>query len=77
MNLRRFAFGFSVVFLLIACTSQLALAQMMPGVGYKASLSTNSHNVSGTVSVVDADTLLVEDFTFDGAGISVFFYLGT
>ncbi len=66
-----------LIALLISSLSQLAGAQMMPGVGYQTSLSTNSHDVSGTVTIVDADTLLVEDFTFDGLGVSVFFYLAT
>jgi len=77
MNHRIFVFGLSAFFLLMLCASQSAVAQMMPGVGYTTSLSTNFHDVSGTVTVLDADTLLVEDFTYDGLGISVFFYLAT
>lgn len=77
MSHRNYALGLSAVFLLMSCLSQLAIAQMMPGIGYQTALSTGSHNVSGTVSVLDANTIVVEDFTFDGAGLSVFFYLGT
>lgn len=77
MNHRTFALGLSAVFMLMGCALQSADAQMTPGVGDKASLSTLSHNVSGTVSIVDADTILVEDFVFDGGGLSVYFYLGT
>ena len=77
MNHRTFVLGLSAALLVIASASQSVFAQMTPGVGYQASLSTISHNVSGTVTILDADTLLVEDFTYDGLGPSVFFYLGT
>ena len=77
MNHRTFVFGLSAALLVIACASQSLFAQMTPGVGYQASLSTISNNVSGTVTILDADTLLVENFTYDGLGPSVFFYLGT
>lgn len=77
MNHRTFAFVLSAVIMFMVCASQSAHAQMSPGIGYEASLSTISHDVSGTVSILDANTLLVEDFVFDGGGISIFFYLGT
>ena len=77
MSHRTFALGLSAVFLLMSYASQSAVAQMMPDIGYQTSLSMNSHNVGGTVTVLDADTLLVEDFTYDGGGVDVFFYLGT
>ena len=77
MNHRTFVFGLSAALLVIACASQSVFAQMTPGVGYQASFSTISNNVSGTVTILDADTLLVEDFTYDGLGPSVFFRLGT
>lgn len=41
-----------------------------------ATLSTDFHDVTGTVTVVDMDTLRIDDFTYDGAGIDVYFYLG-
>lgn len=44
--------------------------------GWQAPLSTVSHGVRGTVTVVDADTFRVDNFYYDGLGISVFFYLG-
>jgi hypothetical protein len=47
-----------------------------PRSGFRAQLTTVAHNVQGTVSVVDADTLLVEHFSYDGGGLSVYFYLG-
>lgn len=77
MNHRTFAFGLSAVLLLVSCASQSAVAQMMPGIGYTTSLSMNSQNVSGTVTIVDADTILVEDLTYAGGGLRVFFYLAT
>jgi len=45
--------------------------------GYTALLQTKAHSVSGTATIVDEDTFRVDDFTYDGGGISVFFYLGT
>jgi hypothetical protein len=47
-----------------------------PQVGWQAELSSIAHNVSGTVTIVDEDTVQVDDFTYDGGGISVYFYLG-
>ncbi len=44
--------------------------------GWQAPLSTVSHGVRGTVTLVDADTFRVDNFYYDGLGISVFFYLG-
>lgn len=77
MNHRTLALGLSAVFMLMGCASQSADAQTSPGIGYQTSLSTLSQNVSGTVTVLDADTLLVEDFVYTGGGLSVFFYLDT
>jgi hypothetical protein len=47
-----------------------------PQIGWLATLSKLAHNVSGTVTIVDDDTLRVDDFTYDGGGLSVYFYLG-
>jgi hypothetical protein len=44
--------------------------------GWQAPLSTRSHNVQGTVTIVDADTFRVDNFFYDGGGIRVYFYLG-
>lgn len=66
----------SVVAILPVIAPRDALAQSTPGVGWQATLSRDYHNVSGTVTVLDADTLQVDDFTFDGGGIVVKFYLG-
>jgi hypothetical protein len=40
-------------------------------------LSNLFHNVGGVVTVVDDDTFRVDDFTFDGGGPAVYFYLAT
>jgi hypothetical protein len=47
-----------------------------PQIGWQAELSRLFHNVSGTVTIVDENTIQVDDFTYDGGGISVYFYLG-
>jgi hypothetical protein len=44
--------------------------------GWEAQLSTFSHDVAGTVRIVDEDTLEIEGFTYDGDGPGVYFYLG-
>ncbi len=46
-------------------------------IGDVAELSDLFHNVGGTVTVVDADTFRVDDFTYDGGGPVVYFYLGS
>lgn len=54
-----------------------ALAQLTsPQVGWRTELSTIAHGVSGSVTIVDEDTVRVDDFTYDGGGIVVYFYLG-
>lgn len=45
--------------------------------GWTTDLSTIAHNVSGKVTIVDADTFRIDDFHYDGGGISVYAYLGT
>ncbi len=45
--------------------------------GWTATLNTFFHDVSGTVTVIDADTFRVDEFTYDGEGPSVFFYLAS
>ncbi len=47
-----------------------------PRAGYQAELSTVYHNVSGAVTIVDENTILVEHFYYDGGGPAVYFYLG-
>ncbi len=43
---------------------------------WSAELSTIFHQVSGTVTIVDRETMYVESFTYDGGGPAVYFYLG-
>ena len=43
--------------------------------GWKAKLSTLSHGVSGVVEIVDADTIRIEDFNYDGGAQGVFLYM--
>lgn len=56
------------------CMSASAQAAL---IGAQAVLNTNYHNVGGTVTVVDEDTFRVDNFTYDGGGPAVYFYLGT
>lgn len=61
----------------VAPDAPLPLVDGAPSrVGQVATLTTHAHGVRGTVEVVDARTLVVRDFWFDGDGLSVFFYLG-
>jgi len=43
--------------------------------GWRTELSTIAHSVSGVVSVVDQDTIRVDNFNYDSFGIEVYFYL--
>jgi hypothetical protein len=49
---------------------------MSPKVGWRADLRRLAHNVSGTVTILDDDTIQVDNFKYDGGGIDVYFYLG-
>jgi len=51
-------------------------ALVSPGVGYQAQLSTIARNVSGTVTILDDDSLRIDNFTYNGRGGAVYFYLG-
>jgi hypothetical protein len=64
-----------ISFPLIA-TSTASAQLTSPKVGWTANLSTLAHDVSGSVTIVDEDTVRVDDFTYDGGGIVVKFYLG-
>ena len=66
-----------LTWLLIFLVAIVGPASALPEIGWEAELSTNAHNVSGTVVVVDDNTLRVDDFIYDGQGINVYFYLGT
>jgi hypothetical protein len=47
-----------------------------PKAGWRAELNGLHHNVGGTVTIVDDDSLRFDDFTYDGQGLDVRFYLG-
>ncbi len=44
--------------------------------GHQAQFSTLSHNVSGTATILDEDTIQINNFNYDGGGPAVYFYLG-
>jgi len=67
---------FSICLLAILPASAFG-ALVSPRVGYQAQLSTLGKNVSGTVTIVDDDTVRVDDFTYDGGASFVYFYLGS
>jgi hypothetical protein len=47
-----------------------------PAPGWEAVLSELFHDVSGTVVVVDEDTIRIDNFHYDGLGLDVRVYLG-
>jgi hypothetical protein len=61
---------------ILSCSSSVHAQLTSPQVGWQAELSRLAHNVSGSVTIVDENTIRVDDFTYDGGGIDVFFYLG-
>lgn len=66
-----------VIGVLAACVASSAHAELTsPQVGWQAKMGPGAHNVSGTATIVDDDTVRIDDFTYNGGGISVFFYLG-
>ena len=77
MLVRLFLISLSAAMFVAVCTSPTLAQLTSPQIGWKTELSNLFHNVSGTVSVLDPNTLLIEDFTYDGGGPAVYFYLGT
>ena len=65
----------------LALLAALALAGVAPAQtdrsGWHAELSTLAHGVRGVVTVVDSDTIRVDNFYYDGQGIDVRIYLAT
>jgi hypothetical protein len=61
-----------LVWLVVPTHAQLT----SPLIGWRAELNKVAHNVSGSVTILDENTVRVDDFTYDGGGIDVFFYLG-
>jgi len=44
--------------------------------GWEAHMPLGSHQSRGTATIIDDHTIQIEDFYYDGGGISVYFYLG-
>jgi hypothetical protein len=53
-----------------------SFGQVYERTGWEAPLSTLFHGVSGTLRIVDQNTLEVINFHYDGGGPTVYFYLG-
>lgn len=66
-------------FATVAVVQSSTCAQLIsPQIGWQADLVNElSHDVSGTVTILDKDTVRVDDFTYNGGGGAVYFYLGT
>ncbi len=47
-----------------------------PRVGHSLQLSTKSHGVKGSATIIDDCTIAIEGFSFDGGGVDVRFYGG-
>lgn len=62
-------------FVITSLTSHASV--IFPQAGDQATLSMDFHMVSGLVTAVDADTIMIENFKYDGEGIDVYFYLGS
>lgn len=67
----------STLTLLLAYSSWASAAPLYPRTGWQANLQTNAHNVSRRVTILDQDSLAVDNFTYDGGGLAVYFYLAT
>ena len=48
-----------------------------PLVGTTATFSNFTHNIGGTMTLVDDRTIRITNFTYDGGGPAVYFYIGT
>jgi hypothetical protein len=51
-------------------------AHAQPQVGWQASFGPGAHNAAGVATILDENTIQVDNFTYDGGGIVVYFYLG-
>ncbi len=78
-HLCRFTFGsFGSSLMLAACIlgahpTLTSAAEPYARAGWKATLSTRGHGVSGKVTIVDEDTFRVDNFYYDGGGVNVHF----
>ncbi len=68
---------YSFVLTLFVVANPVLAADSGPVIGSTATLSTIEQGVSGTATVVDAQTIRVDNFYYSGGGISVYFRLGT
>ncbi len=74
----RFAYGRADGTVGIAATpAGVITAAPYARAGWTASLSTIFHGVTGTVTILDENSLQVDNFSYDGTAPSVYFYLGT
>ncbi len=74
--LRKNTTAYWVIFL-VAFSATGARAQLTsPQVGWQAEIGPGAHNVSGIVTIIDDNSIQVDNFTYNGGGISVYFYLG-
>ena len=75
--MRWFSNSLSIAMLVLVSASPAHAQLTSPQISWEAELSTLFHDVSGTVSVLDPNTLLFDDFSYDGEAPAVYFYLGT
>lgn len=71
----KYFFRFLPIPAIIFAFTSGSFAQNYERTEWKAQLSTLSHDVSGVVEIIDADTLRIENFNYDGGGPGVYFYL--
>jgi|GEM_PF-1649382 len=73
----RTSIGLACMCVITVCHSRVATAgTLYDRAGWTAELDGMFHNVSGVVTIVDETTLQVDNFYYDGGGLSVYFYLG-
>lgn len=74
--MRQFAATLSIA-VLAACVASHAHAELTsPQVGWQAAFGPGSHMSSGIATIIDENTIQIDDFIYDGGGIVVYFYLG-
>lgn len=60
----------------LAGTPAHAQSSDYPRAGWTTTLTTNAHGVSGTAEIIDARTIRLTNFNYDGGGPQVYAYLG-
>lgn len=63
------------IFLIAVAALNICAYAIYPRAGYKTELSMLFHDVAGTVTIVDANTIAVQNFSYDGTAPLVYFYL--